>query len=154
GHGSIESEVFMRLDFIRRKHRQGLRAVPNEEIVALLESGIEIEGNIKVASGMVRLNCQLKGAICSTGTVIVASQGDIEADIEATQVSIAGKVKGNVRASEQLEIKEQGVLLGDVETPSLIVGPGAYFMGHCDMPTGELEKSAPSEVVSDDRERA
>ncbi|MEJ2007052.1 MAG: polymer-forming cytoskeletal protein [Acidobacteriota bacterium] len=138
----------MLLDFIRRQHRQGRRAVPDEEIVALLEPGIEIEGNVKVASGMVRLNCQFKGAICSTGTIIVASQGDIEADIEATQISIAGKVKGNVRASQQLEIMEQGVLLGDVETPTMVVDPGAYFIGRCDMPTGELEKSAPSEVVS------
>jgi cytoskeletal protein CcmA (bactofilin family) len=143
----------MHLDFIRRQNRQGLRAVPDEEIVALLEPGIEFEGRIKVASGMVRLNCQFKGAICSTGTVIVASQGDIEADIEAMQISIGGKVKGTVRASKQLEITEHGILLGDVETPSLKVDPGSYFTGHCDMPTHGLEKSAPNEAVSD-RERA
>jgi cytoskeletal protein CcmA (bactofilin family) len=142
----------MRLDFIRQQYRQGLRAVPNEEIVGLFEPGIEIEGNIKVASGMVRLNCQFKGAICSTGTIIVASHGNIEADIVATQISIAGKVKGSVHASEQLEIKERGILLGDAETPSLIVDHGAYFTGHCDMPTHGLEKSAPNEVDSD-RER-
>ena len=139
----------MRLDFLRRQHRRGLRATPDEEIVALLEPGIEIEGHVRVASGMVRLNCQFKGAICSEGTIIVASQGDIEADIEAAQISIAGKVKGNVRASQQLEIKEQGVLLGDVETPSLVVDPGAYFTGHCDMPTHDLEKSTMPEHVSE-----
>lgn len=139
----------MGLNFIRRRHRKGFRAAPNEGIAALLEPGVEIEGNIRVASGMVRVNCQLKGAIYSPGTIIVASQGDIEADIEAMQVSIAGKVKGNVRASEQLEIKEHGILLGDAETPSLTVDPGAYFTGRCDMPTDELEKSASDEVVSD-----
>ena len=143
----------MLLDFIRRQRRHGLRAVANEEIVALLEPGIEIEGRINVSSGMVRLNCQFKGTVCSSGTVIVASQGDIEADIEATQISIAGKVKGNVRASEHLEITEHGILLGDVETPSLMVDRGAYFTGHCDMPTHGLEESVPNEVDSD-RERA
>lgn len=138
----------MRLGFFRRQLRQGIQSMPNEEIVALLEQGIEIEGQIRVVSGMVRLNCQFKGAICSTGTVIVASQGDIEADIDAAQISIAGKVKGNVRASKQLEIKERGILLGDVETPSLIVDPGAYFNGRCDMPTHGPGKSAPDELVS------
>jgi cytoskeletal protein CcmA (bactofilin family) len=141
----------MRFDFLGRLNRQGLRAASNEEIVALLEPGIEIEGQIKVSSGMVRLNCQFKGAICSTRTVIVASQGDVEADIEAKQISIAGKVKGNVRASDRLEITEHGILLGNVETPSLKVDPGAYFTGHCDMPTHGLEKAAPKEVVSDRR---
>lgn len=143
----------MQLGFIRRQHRQGLRSVSNQEIVALLEPGIEIEGQIKVTSGIVHLNCQFKGTICSTGTIIVANQGDLEADIEAMQISIAGKVKGNIHASKQLEIKEHGILLGDVEIPSLIIDPGAYFAGHCDMATYELEKSAPSEVVPD-RERA
>jgi cytoskeletal protein CcmA (bactofilin family) len=142
----------MRFDFLKRQDRQGLRAASNEELVALLEPGIEIEGQIKVSSGMVRLNCQFKGTICSTGTVVVAGQGDIEADIEATQISIAGKVKGNVRASEHLEITEHGILLGDVETPLLKVDPGAFFTGHCDMPTAGLEKSATKEVVSE-RER-
>ena len=139
----------MRFDFIRWKRRHGLQAASNEEIVALLEPGIEIEGQLKVASGMVRLNCQFKGAIRSTGTIIMASQADVEADIEAVQISIAGKVKGNIRASKQLEITDHGVLLGDVETPSLAVDPGAYFTGHCDMPTHRFEKSASEEVVPD-----
>jgi cytoskeletal protein CcmA (bactofilin family) len=143
----------MGLNFMSRHPRRGLRAVPDEEMVALLEPGFEFEGQIRVAAGIVRLNCQFKGAICSEGTVIVASQGDIEANIEAMQISIAGKVKGKVHASERLEIKEHGILLGDVETPLLAVDPGAYFSGHCDMPTDGLEKSAPTEVDSD-RERA
>jgi cytoskeletal protein CcmA (bactofilin family) len=139
----------MRFDFLGRLNRQGLRAASNnEEIVALLEPGIEIKGQIRVSSGMVRLNCQFKGAICSTGTVIVASGGDIEADIEATQISIAGKVKGNVRATEHLEITEHGILLGNVETPLLKLDPGAYFTGHCDMPTHGPEKAASKEAVS------
>ena len=142
----------MALDFIRRQNRHGLRGVANEEIVALLEPGVEFEGKIKAASGMVRLNCQFKGKICSTGTIIVASQGDIEADIEAPQVSIAGKVKGTIRASNQLEIKENGIVLGDVETPSLRVEPSAYFTGHCDMPTHGIEESAQDELVHDDAE--
>lgn len=139
----------MGFDFTGQEHRKSFRAVSNEEIIALFEPGIEIKGQIKAASGTVRLNCQFKGAICSAGTITVAEQGDIEADIQAEQVSVAGKVKGNVHASEKLELKEHGVLLGDVETPSLVVDPGAYFTGQCDMPTHCLEKSASNEVDSD-----
>lgn len=138
----------MVLDFMRRQNRRGLRTVPDEDLVALLEPGVEFEGQIRVGSGMVRVNCQFKGEICSAGTVIVASQGDVEANVEAMQISIAGKVKGKVCASERLEIKEHGIVLGDVETPLLAVDPGAYFTGHCDMPTDGVEKSAPKEVDS------
>ncbi len=144
----------MGIDFIRRQRRHGLRAVPNEGIVALLEPGIKIEGEIKAASGMIRLNCQFKGAICTRGTIIVASQGDIEADIEALQISIAGKLKGNIRASNQLEIKEKGIVLGNVETPLLRLESGAYFTGHCDMPTHRLEQLDQSERVPDETEHS
>ncbi len=142
----------MPIDFLKRKHREGLRTMPDEEMVAFLDPGIEIEGQMRVAAGMVRLDCQFKGTIYSPGTIIVSSQADIEGDIEAMQISIAGKVKGNVHASEQLEITENGILLGDVETPSLVLNPGAYFTGHCDMPTHRFEKSAPDEVASDESE--
>lgn len=138
----------MGLSFLKRDNRQGLRALPDEEVVAFLEPGIEIEGEMRVTGGLLRLNCQFRGEIYSEGTIIVPSQGDIEADIEALQISIAGKVKGKVRATERLEIKEHGILLGDVETPTLVVDPGAYFSGHCEMPTDEIERTAPDEVDS------
>ena len=139
----------MGLNFIARQLRQGNQGAADEEIVALLDPGIEIEGRINVPSGMIRLDCQFKGKICSAGTVVVASEADIEGDIEADKISIAGKVKGNVHASKQLEIKQHGILLGDVVTPSLKLDAGAYFTGHCDMPTHVIEKSARNEVASD-----
>ena len=140
----------MGLNFITRQLRQGNQgATVDEEIVALLDPGIEIEGRIKVPSGMIRLDCQFKGTILSAGTVVVASQAEVEGDIEAEKISIAGKVKGNVNASKQLEIREHGILLGDIQTPSLKLDSGAYFTGHCDMPTYVIESSARNEVASD-----
>ena len=139
----------MNLDFIKRQYRQGLKAGSNEEIIGLLEPGIEFEGKVKVTSGMIRLNCRFKGSIESAGTVIVASEGDVEADIDAAQISIAGKLKGNVRTTKQLEITEKGILLGNVETPLIKVDTGAYFTGHCEMPTHRVEQLAAKEEVLD-----
>ncbi|HEX5413997.1 MAG TPA: polymer-forming cytoskeletal protein [Terriglobia bacterium] len=143
----------MGLNFIARQLRQGNPGQVDEEIVALLDPGIEIEGRIKVPSGMIRLDCQFKGTICSAGMVVVASQAEVEGDIEAEKISISGKVTGNVHASKQLEIREHGILLGDIQTPSLKLESGAYFTGHCDMPTYGIENSARNEVASD-REQA
>ena len=63
----------------------------------------------------------------------------------ATPLSIAGKVKGSVRAADSLEIKTAGVVLGDVYTAKLFGEPGGYFDGTCPMPAPEPEKHpAPS----------
>jgi cytoskeletal protein CcmA (bactofilin family) len=106
----------------------------------VLEPGVELEGKMQVSSGMVRLNTTFKGEILGQGSVVVGEQGEVDANIQANDVTIRGKVKGAVRAAERLEIQEHGVLLGDIYTPVLIIEPGGYFDGHCHMPTPGLDK--------------
>jgi cytoskeletal protein CcmA (bactofilin family) len=120
--------------------RKELAQFLDDEWVGFLEPGIEVEGKMRIACGMVRLNSHFKGEITCEGMLVVAEQGEIEGNIQAKQLSIAGKVKGSVRASESLEIKKDGVVLGDIYTAKLFVEPGGYFDGTCHMPTPEAEK--------------
>ena len=108
-----------------------------QELVGLLEPGIEFEGKLTVPSGMVRINTHLKGEVECAGAVVLAEQGEVEGEIRATFISIAGKVKGTIRASEKIEIKAHGIVLGDIHTPSLVIEPGGYFEGQCHMPVPE-----------------
>jgi cytoskeletal protein CcmA (bactofilin family) len=134
--------------FGKARRRRELAGLLDEDMVGLLEPGVEVEGKMIIACGMVRLNTHFKGEIASAGTLVVADQGEIEGEIRAKHLSIAGKVKGTVHATERLEIKEHGVVLGDVYTPCLVVDPGGYFDGQCHMPTPEPEKSPTPERSS------
>lgn len=122
------------------------REVSKEDLVAMLAPGIELEGIMKLAMGTTRLDCHFKGEISSEGTIIVGDRGEVIANIRAKQISIAGTVKGNVCASKCLELKEHAILLGDVETPTLVIDPSACFAGHCHMPTVVSEESTSSQV--------
>ena len=106
----------------------------DQELVGLLEPGLEFEGKMTVTNGMVRINAHLKGEIDCAGAVILAEQGEVEGEIRTRFISIAGKVKGTVRASDKIEIKAKGVVLGDIHTASLVIEPGGYFDGQCHMP--------------------
>lgn len=108
-----------------------------DDWVGWLEPGIELEGKMKVGSGLIRLNAQFKGELTSEGTVVIHDQGEVEGDIHARLISVTGKVKGNLHASERLEIKQHGVVLGDIYTSSLVIEPGGFFDGQCHMPTQE-----------------
>ncbi len=116
------------------------RTETGEELVASLQPGLELEGRIKVTSGTIEVNTHFKGEIVSEGSVIVESEGEVEAGIEALRVTVSGKVKGNIHASDRLEIKEHAVVLGDIHTHVLVVGAGGYFDGHCHMPGPEVDK--------------
>ena len=114
----------------------------DDDMVGLFEPGIELEGKMKFTTGIVRINAHYKGEINCEGTIIVADQGELEAEIHTRAISIAGKVKGAIHASERIEIKEHGLVLGDIYTPCLVIDPGGFFDGQCHMPVTEPAKQS------------
>ncbi len=138
----------MPLNFLKGNRDQDATVEPGTAWSGVFEPGVELEGRLKASSGMVRLNSHFKGEITSEGTVVIGERGEVEATIQAKVVSIAGKVKGNVHATERLEIKENGVVLGDIHTPQLTVDPGGYFEGQCQMPSPESTKRISPEPQS------
>ena len=119
-----------------KARRRELTDLP-DDWVGWLEPGVEVEGKIIVTSGLIRINTHVKGQITCAGTVVVHDQGEVDGEIHARIISITGKIKGPVHASERLEIREHGVVLGDIYTSCLIVDPGGFFDGQCHMPTPE-----------------
>jgi len=119
------------------KSRRRQLADLSSDWVGWLEPGVELEGKMKVSSGLIRVNAHFKGEITCEGTVVVHDQGEVEGEIQTRIVSVTGKIKGNIHASERLEIKEHGVVLGAIYTPCLVVDPGGFFDGQCHMPTPE-----------------
>lgn len=136
----------------RKNRRHQPAQMENEEWTGHIEPGVELEGTLKISTpeGLFRLNSHFKGHIASEGKLVVAEQGDVEAEISGRMVSIYGKVKGTVRAFERLEIMEHGIVLGDIYTPCLVIDPGGYFDGQCHMPTPEPAKQITHDVDSKD----
>jgi cytoskeletal protein CcmA (bactofilin family) len=125
----------MPFGFGKSKRRQ-LADLPGDW-VGWLEPGVEVEGKMTVTSGLIRVNAQFKGEIRCEGTVVVHDQGEVDGEIHTRVLSVTGKIKGNIHASERLEIKEHGVVLGAIYAPCLVVDPGGFFDGQCHMPTPE-----------------
>jgi cytoskeletal protein CcmA (bactofilin family) len=129
------------------KRRREISDLP-DNWVGWLEPGVEVEGKMKVTGGLFRLNSHFKGEIVSDAAVVVHDQGEVEGNIQSLVVSVTGKVKGTVRAQERLEIKEHGIVLGDIYTPCLLVDPGGFFDGQCHMPTPAPASPAPKVAES------
>lgn len=126
------------------RHRE-LADLP-EDWVGWLEPGVEVEGKLKVSGGLIRFNARLKGEIASDSAVVVHEKGEVEGGIDSRIVSITGKVKGTVHARERLEIKEHGIVIGDIYTPCLLIDPGGFFDGQCHMPTAKPDTEDPEKA--------
>lgn len=118
------------------------------DMVALVGSGTEFEGTLRAGAGQVCLDAAFKGAAISDGTINIEEHGDVAAELTAKVISVSGKLKGSAKASERLEIRSRGVVLGDITTPVLVVEPGGYFDGQCHMPIPDAGKDAPARQTS------
>ncbi len=75
----------------------------------------------------------VQGKINLSKNLYVENSGVVAADIEIQNVEISGEVKGNVKATERVEIKADGRMTGDIKAPRILIADGAKFMGNVDM---------------------
>lgn len=63
----------------------------------------------------------------------IGENGDIKADVKAKGVVVAGKLVGNITATDRVEVTSTGSLLGDIRAPRVVLSDGARFRGSIDM---------------------
>ena len=83
--------------------------------------------------GTLCIDGKFEGQIKTGDMLIVSETGDIEANIEAGTVVCKGRVKGNILASQKVEMHPKSKVVGDVKTPSINMVMGAVLEGKCDM---------------------
>lgn len=74
----------------------------------------------------------------------VGANGEVQGEVSGKQVTVVGRVTGNVIASERIEVRETGQVQGDVISPRLLVTEGALINGAITMKNpGTLGAPAP-----------
>jgi cytoskeletal protein CcmA (bactofilin family) len=92
----------------------------------ILQGRLEIQGDLKIAGNV-------EGDLKATGDVTIDSGANIQASIEGGNVSVRGKVTGNVTAKKRLTLGGSGRLDGDVKVSRLTVEDGATLNGNVTM---------------------
>src|SRR5260221_10699827 len=78
----------------------------------------------------------------------IGPNGKVHAAVKAREVVVLGTIQGNVDASDRLEIRKDGRLVGDIRTARIIIEDGAYFKGSIDIVKAEpVKTSAPAQSV-------
>ncbi len=81
----------------------------------------------------VEISGTLDGKILAEGFLLVQKGAEIHADIKAREIIVAGTVRGNIEATQRLEILETGQIYGNVRTAHFRVADGVIFEGKCEM---------------------
>ncbi|MBV9926332.1 MAG: polymer-forming cytoskeletal protein [Acidobacteria bacterium] len=89
------------------------------------------EANFK---GMLRVDGGLSGRVSSAdGTLIVSTNGRVDANVEVAVAQIYGTVNGDITASKRIEMGRTAKVTGNIQTPTLAIEQGAIFEGSCRM---------------------
>jgi cytoskeletal protein CcmA (bactofilin family) len=89
------------------------------------------EANFK---GMLRVDGGLSGRVSSQdGTLIVSTNGRVDANVEVAIAQIFGTVNGDIVASKRIEMGRVAKVTGNIQTPALVIENGAIFEGSCKM---------------------
>jgi len=109
--------------------REGERTmVDGDAEVTIVGAGARLEGNV-VSAGSLRIDGQVKGQINAEGDVTLSPQSQVEADIRAQNVSVAGKFKGNVVVKGKAHLARGGRIDGNITSKTLVVEEGGIFHG-------------------------
>ncbi|TAL44935.1 MAG: polymer-forming cytoskeletal protein, partial [Chitinophagaceae bacterium] len=92
----------------------------------LISFGTTLKGDISSNSDL-RIDGTIIGNITSNAKIVIGTSGVVEGDINGNQADIVGKVSGNVRVKDLLQLRGECVVNGNLYATKLQVEPTATF---------------------------
>jgi cytoskeletal protein CcmA (bactofilin family) len=103
-----------------------------EDLNGFLDEGTEFSGEMRFRD-VLRIDGRAKGRIVSDNTLIIGETGQVDAEIDCGVVSIRGRVSGQVRGRERIELLSGCRVQASLVSPKLLIEDGAFFEGDCQM---------------------
>jgi len=116
--------------------------------MANIGKSISIKGDLTGNEDLV-IEGKVEGKVeLPNNQLTVGANGVVKAEVSAKSVVVIGRVAGNVKGSERIEIQATGIVEGDVAAPRLVVAEGAVVNGSIQMTkqTGAAAAAPAAEV--------
>jgi cytoskeletal protein CcmA (bactofilin family) len=110
----------------------------------LISSGTTLKGDISSNSDL-RIDGTIIGNIHSSAKIVIGANGVVEGDISGANADIVGKVSGNIRAKDLLQLRGECLVTGNLYAGKLQIEPTATFNGQCHMSGNVVEMGAINE---------
>ena len=123
----------MKMLFKRRK----FKPPPPGQVETVVGPTTNFKGTVQNDGGL-RVEGIFEGLVETGGNLIVGEEAKVMADIVAYNVSVAGAVKGNIKAN-RVEILSSGGVWGDIAVKSFLIDEGGFVRGEILMEGAEFE---------------
>ena len=117
------------------------QSTTNGNGATLIGAGTTLKGDISSNTDL-RIDGTINGNIHSTAKIVIGANGVVEGDISGNQADIVGKVSGNIRTKELLQLRGESVVTGNLYAGKLQIEPTATFNGQCHMGANIVEMTS------------
>jgi cytoskeletal protein CcmA (bactofilin family) len=114
----------------------------------LIGQGTQAEGKMISDTG-IRIEGEYRGDIECKGDVIVGECGIAKSNITAKDLTVAGRVFGDVVTTGRLTITASGQVHGNITAHALFIQEGGVLNGTCQMERPAEHKSRPAAPETD-----
>ena len=96
---------------------------------ASISQGIKIKGEVTGREDLY-VDGHVEGKLnLSNGTLTVGPNGIVKADVDAREVTVGGRVEGNITGRDKVHLLSTGQVSGEVRTERLAIEDGATLRG-------------------------
>ena len=118
------------------------RPVETRSEVAHIGKSVVVKGELSGSEDLY-LDGEVEGSIeLRNNSLTVGPHGRIRANIQAREVIVFGKVDGNIKGTERVELKKSAILVGDILTQRVVIEDGAFFKGAIDIQREQPKQEA------------
>ncbi len=100
----------------------------------ILDVDASMQGTITFKDPVnLRINGSFEGKLDTRGNLTIGENAKVKAAINGDHIIVAGKVTGDIRASQSLSVISPATIQGNITTPLLSVSEGAVIEGQIAM---------------------
>jgi cytoskeletal protein CcmA (bactofilin family) len=103
-----------------------------KDIQTVIGASVKVDGKFH-GQGDILIEGQVSGSVKTDKDVIIGRGAKVAANISAANVQIAGEVRGTLKVKGKLDLKDSARVIGDIDTETLAVAPGAQMSGKVTM---------------------
>jgi cytoskeletal protein CcmA (bactofilin family) len=109
------------------------KTTPGKEKTVNIGKSISIKGDLTGDEDLT-IEGRLDGKIdLKAHNLVVGPHGATKGELNVRNLTVHGRVVGNVSAAELVEIKASGSVLGNIKSSRISIEEGAYFKGSVDL---------------------
>lgn len=105
------------------------------ELESVIGPNSEFRGDLNIKGGL-KVDGTLNG-IVNAESVVLGQTATVKGDITAKKIIVGGKIEGNLRAEEIVEIKSTGKVLGEIFAKKISIMEGGVVNAKVEMKVDE-----------------